>query len=381
VAVNLRDIETSDIGRGMVLSAPGTLAPTEWLTISIRAVDGSPPLKNGKRLRALLGTAELDIRLRLLDRDVLESGQSGFAQLHCDTAVALPVGEHVVLRLASPPSTVAGGRILETGARRQRRNCQQMLRRLEDLHALPAAAKVAAEVRRSGAAGTSLTQLSQISALSLPRIVEVLHASPVAVSRSGLVVWGEHMDRLLSGIPPLLVPHPMGLSRDRLLSALPGTGPAVLDAALGRLLARGTIAERGSLLMIPRPDEDRARLRSEAELAAAIAEGLRRCGLTPPSPSAIVTDPPTKRAVDRLLRQGVVVRAVDRAKGKEILFHRDAIEDAQRRLAPLLERAPGLLVTEIGAALGISRKYSMPLLDHLDTIRFTRRIEDRRIRG
>jgi selenocysteine-specific elongation factor len=39
------------------------------------------------------------------------------------------------------------------------------------------------------------------------------------------------------------------------------------------------------------------------------------------------------------------------------------------------------LVTEIGEALGISRKYSMPLLDHLDTIRFTRRIQDRRVRA
>jgi selenocysteine-specific elongation factor len=72
---------------------------------------------------------------------------------------------------------------------------------------------------------------------------------------------------------------------------------------------------------------------------------------------------------------------VDRAKGREILFHQEAIEAAQRRLAPLLERAPGLLVTEIGEALGISRKYSMPLLDHLDTIRFTLRIKDRRVRA
>jgi selenocysteine-specific elongation factor len=63
------------------------------------------------------------------------------------------------------------------------------------------------------------------------------------------------------------------------------------------------------------------------------------------------------------------------------LFHQEAIREAQRRLAPSLERVPGLLVTEIGALLGISRKYSMPLLDHLDTIRFTRRIKDRRIRA
>jgi selenocysteine-specific elongation factor len=133
--------------------------------------------------------------------------------------------------------------------------------------------------------------------------------------------------------------------------------------------------------LIPRPEEDQARARSEVELASQIAEMLRRSGLTPPIPSTIVTNPLSKRAVDRLLREGVVVRTLDRAKGKEILFHRDAIEDAQRRLAPLLERAPGLLVTEVGATLGISRKYSMPLLDHLDTIRFTRRIKDRRMRA
>src|SRR4029450_7929890 len=113
---------------------------------------------------------------------------------------------------------------------------------------------------------------------------------------------------------------------------------------------------------IPRPDEDRARARNETELASQIAETLRLAGLTPPNPGAIVIDAQSKRAVDRLLREGIVVRAVDRAKGKEMLFHREAIEEARRRLAPLLERAPGLLVTEIAAALGISRKYTMPLL-------------------
>jgi selenocysteine-specific elongation factor len=75
------------------------------------------------------------------------------------------------------------------------------------------------------------------------------------------------------------------------------------------------------------------------------------------------------------------VRAIDRDKKKELLFHRDAIETAKQKLAPLLDDTPGLLVTDIAAALNISRKYCMPLLDHLDTIRFTRRINDRRVRA
>jgi hypothetical protein len=119
----------------------------------------------------------------------------------------------------------------------------------------------------------------------------------------------------------------------------------------------------------------------ESDRGLRIAEALRQGGLNPPSPSAIVTDPQSKRAVDRLLLAGRVVRAVDRAKGREILFHQDAINDAQRLLAPLLDRPPGLLVTEVGEALGISRKYSMPLLAYLDAIRFTVRVADRRVRA
>jgi selenocysteine-specific elongation factor len=381
VALNLRDIEIAELERGMALAAPDTLALCDWLTIAIRAVEGSPPLKNGMRLRALLGTSELDIRLRLLDRDVLEAGQSGFAQLHCFEPVALPAGEHGVLRLLSPPQTVAGGKVLESGMRRQRRNCPRILQRLESLRALPPVAMIAAELRRVGQAGTTLRHLSRLAALATPAIVERLRTLPAVVTRAGLVVGSVELDNLLARIPSLLAPHATGLSRERLLSMLPGTGSAVMEEALTRLRIRGVISERGSRLLIPRPEEDRASARYESELASRIAETLLRAGLTPPVPGAIVTDPRSKRAVDRLLREGVVVRAVDRAKGREILFHRDAIEAAQRRLAPLLERPPGLLVTEIGVALGISRKFSMPLLDHLDTIRFTYRINDRRIRA
>lgn len=381
VALNLRDIEIAELQRGMTLAAPDTLVLSDWLTISIRAVDGAPSLKNGTTLRAMLGTAELDVRLRLLDREVLEAGQAGFAQLHCAEPVSLPAGEHVVLRLASPPRTVAGGKVLESAPKRRRRNDAAILERLEDLRGLPPAEMIAAEVLRQGPAGTTLRHLSQLSSLATARIIELLETLPVVVTRSGWVVRKAAMDELLSLIPSLLAHKPAGLSHEKLLSALRGTSAEILDEALARLLAQGVIQERGSLLSLPRPDEDRALARNEAELASQIGDMLRRAGLTPPNPGEIVTDPLSKRAVDRLLRERVIVRAVDRAKGREMLFHQDAIEEARRRLTPLLEQSPGLLVTEIGAALGISRKFSMPLLDHLDAIHFTRRINDRRMRA
>jgi selenocysteine-specific elongation factor len=381
VALNLRDIETAELLRGMALAAPEALESSEWLTMSVRAVAGAPPLKNGARLRAILGTHETDARLRLLDRDVLEAGETGFAQLRCTEPVAVPAGEHVILRLPSPPRTIAGGKVLEPAARRERRNCARILQRLVDLRDLPAASMIAAEVVRRAPAGTTLRRLSQLSALAPPRIMELIQTHAFVVTRSGHVLRKTDMDELLVRIPSLLAQHSMGLSNQELLRAFPGSGAALLDEVLARLLARGVIGKRGSQFAVPQPAQDRARIRNEADLASRIAETLRRGGLAPPSPSSIVSDLQSSRAVERLLREGVIVRALDRGKGKEILFHRDAIEEARRRLAPLLEQEPGLLVTEVGAALGISRKYSMPLLDHLDTIRFTRRVKDRRLRA
>jgi len=287
----------------------------------------------------------------------------------------------VVLRLVSPAQTVAGGKILEPETRRQRRNAPIMLKRLEALRRLPPAGIVEAEVKQASAAGITLARLSQLSALSAPTIAELLQPLAVKVTRSGLVVQQAVLDVLCANITALLASQIDGLSREKLLAAHPGAGAAVLDEAIERLLSRNLIAKRGGQFVVPRPEQDQLRANNEIALARQIAGMLQRSGLTPPDPKLIVTSLNAKRAVDRLLQEGVVIRAVDRAKDREILFHIQAVEHAKQQLAPLLAQPPGLLVTEIGAALGVSRKYTMPLLGYLDTIRFTQRAGDRRMRG
>ena len=243
------------------------------------------------------------------------------------------------------------------------------------------------DLRRRGGSGLEwkglvCAGLSRLAALGAPAVAELLQPFAVAVSRTGLVVQQSILALLCEQIAALLAPHLEGLPREKLQAALPGASAAVLDEAIGRLLSRNLIAKaRRPMFVAPRPEQDRMRAQTEVELAKQIAEMLQRSGLTPPDPKAIVTSLNAKRAVDRLQREGVVIRAVDRAKDREILFHSQAVEHAKQLLAPLLDRPPGLLVTEIGAALGVSRKYSMPLLDYLDTIRFTRRAGDRRTRG
>lgn len=378
VALNLRDVAAADLARGMVLAQPGTLDLSPWLTLAIEPVPGAPPLKNGLRLRALFGTAEVDARLRLLDRDVLEAGEHGLAQLHCAEAVALPAGEHAILRLPSPVGTVAGGRVLDPNARRLRRNDPAVLRRLAGLRDLAAADVVAAEV--AGERPTTVARLARLLARSEAAISGLLAPLPVLVTRRGAILRRSELDRLVAAIPALLAGAPLGLSRKHLLAALPGSGAVLIDESMAALAQVGLVVRRGGQFAIPRPGEDATRQQGEEAMADEIAATLRRSGLTPPNPAAIVVDASTRRAVDRLLRAGTIVRAVDAAKQREMLFHREAIAEARRRLEPLLAGSEGLLVSEISAALGLTRKFTMPLLAHLDAVRFTRRDGDRRFR-
>ena len=329
VAVNLRGVELGQLARGMALAAGGALDPAEWLTIAVRSVPGAPALKNGARLRALFGTQEAEARLRLLDRDSLEPGERAFAQLRLTAPRAIPAGEHVILRRASPALTLAGGRVLEPDAQRLRRHDGAVLDRLELLRDGSPGDVIAAEVVRAGSAGTTIRHLARLTALVPARVADLLRALPVVVSRTG-------------GVQP----QEQEQSRKRLA-----------------------------------PRSDPERIREDAERALQICELLRRAGLTPPLPKEIVVDAPSHRAAELLLREGVLIRANDRDKGKELLFHRDAIAEARRLLAPLLGAKvnEGMLVSEIAAVLGISRKFCMPLLDHLDAVRFTRRVSDHRV--
>lgn len=380
VAANLRDVEPGQLTRGAALTAAGLLPPSKWLTVSLRAVPDSPTMSTTTKWSLLFGTEEVEARLRLLDCDELQPGQFALAQLRCAAPVSVPGRERFILRRLSPPQTVAGGRIIDSAATRLRRHAPGVIARLSKLRDAEPSAIVQAEVEAAGAAGIPLARLAQLAGVSEARAADMLQRLPAVLgARSRVAVLRVQFDRTLAAIPGALGPYEDGLPPDRLATELSWAGRAVLDDALAELVRRGAVRQAGGTVRLHAPQRDRDRADQESASAARLAEALRQGGLSPPDPSRVAPGPQTKRLVDRLVREGTVVRAVDKVQHREFYFHAEAVETAKRQLAPLLSKAPGLLVGEAGATLGISRKYCVPLLEHLDTIRFTTRIADRRM--
>lgn len=378
LAVNLRDVAPDGIARGAALTARGMLPPSDWLTVALRSVEGAPPLPTLTKLALLFGTDEVEARLRLLDCDELPPGGAALAQLRCAAPVSVPARERFILRRISPPLTVAGGRVIDPAASRLRRFAPRTLARLAALAGADPAGIVAAEAAAAGAAGVALQRLAQLAGVAEARAAALLPALPAVLGRSRVVVMEREWERVLAAIPGALAGRDAETPTDRLAALLPWAGRAVLDDAASELVRRGALVRAGGGVRLHAPSRDRARADEEAVGAARMADTLRRAGLSPPDIGVVVPDPRAKRLADRLIREGVVVRAVDKVQKRELLFHQEAIELAKQRLRPLLGGA-GLAAGEAGKALGISRKYCVPLLEHLDAIRFTRRIADRRV--
>ena len=65
----------------------------------------------------------------------------------------------------------------------------------------------------------------------------------------------------------------------------------------------------------------------------------------------------------------------------EIWMHRDAVEAGKQTALKLFRRAPAFSTMEFRDALGVSRKFAVPLVDYLDKIRFTVRSGNNRTPG
>ena len=378
VAVNLRGTELAAVPRGSALTVAGLLAPSAWLSVQIRSVASAPKLTTTARLRLLFGTQEVDARLRLLDRDELQPGETALAQLHCAMPVCVPARERFILRLASPASTVAGGVVLDPETIRQRRHAPRVLTRLTALATATPAAIVQQEVVGAGHSGVGLPRLARMAGVAPARAAALLAGGPLLLLRNGQAVTPDALDAVAARLPRVLQSHADGLSREALGRLLPNVGAAVLDEAASRLARSGVLRQERGLIRVYQAARERSQAEADAALATRMLDALRKAGLTPPDASTLASDPLARRLLDRLVREGAVIRTTDRVQKRDIFFHPDAVEGARRRLAPLLSE-PGLLVKEAGEALGISRKFSVPLLEHLDAVRFTRRVADRRV--
>jgi selenocysteine-specific elongation factor len=152
----------------------------------------------------------------------------------------------------------------------------------------------------------------------------------------------------------------------------------IFEAALGDLLAARAMVTAGDLVSLAgrevtlSADETRAKELIEREFESA--------GLTVPGFASVlaklpVDAPRAQKILQILLREKVLVKI-----SSDLVFHRSTLLKLRDLLAKYRkERGARLPITVFKELTGITRKYAIPLLEHLDREQVTRRAGDERV--
>ncbi|MFT6445206.1 selenocysteine-specific translation elongation factor SelB [Sulfitobacter pontiacus] len=376
VAVNLRGIALEDITRGDVICTGGqgaTLCMDVWLTVS----DTAPrPVKHMQDLRVLWGTAHEVATLRLMGGGQIAPGGAGLGQLRFKRPVVAFAGQAAVLRQLSPAATLAGAVILDpqataVGAGDRRRLAVMQAAQQQDGTALAAALCAQG---RGVALWSDLVRLARCDATAaLPTGVVRLSPEHIALADDLATV----QTAVVATLQRFHTDHP--IKQGAALSMLQRVTPlrGLVPFAQAELVRGGEVVLRDGLVSLARHDPFAALAPQQLARLTEIEESMRAGGTSPPDVRQFDA-PEDADLIALMVAQGRLVSLANIALKQQVVFHAATIGQAQRSLAAIFPLPTAFTTSEARTALGTSRKFIVPLLEHLDALGMTLRDGDTR---
>jgi selenocysteine-specific elongation factor len=388
-AVNLADVEHRGVRRGDVLCAVGAFESSSLLDVRLRMLPGLPlPLRHGQEVRVHLGTMEAGAKVLLIGAKMVSPGETGFAQLKLDKPAVAAAGDRFIVRVPARLETLGGGVVLGAGEHRRGKGAARLLEFEERERGL-ADLRVAVEshVRRAWLRGTNRAAIAREARRRSdeiePEVAALLASGAVVEIAKDLLLHGSAAEAGESALLAALrksherAPLAAGM-RKALLPDAAGMPANVADGLLDRLRA----ARKVEFLDAARvriagwaPQLSQAQARRRAEILEILARDPWQTPRSGELPGLLGALP---RECDELLAlledEGAIVRLKD-----GVVLTTASIADAKEKIAAHIGTSGTLTPADLKELLGASRKYGIPLLEHLDAIGFTARRGDVRI--
>ena len=401
-ALNLQGVSRDQAPRGSVVAGSGALHPSYLLDIEFDYLaSNEKPLKHRAPVRFHAGTAEVIGRI-LLQGDEAAPGSRVYCQLKLEEPVAVLPGDRYVIRSYSPIRTIGGGRILNPVPRKRKRTKPEQWDELKVLAKGSPEELILLHLKKAGIRGLTPGEISVRTGIygkALRKELDRLLGSRQIVKFdadekfvSGQVISGL-VERALELLKRFHQENPLkrGMSREelksRLFPSLTEASEASMKAISSRLFQKvvdglkseGRIAVEKDLVRLSSHkvtlEEDARRVREDLEAL------FLKAALTPPSKEEALERTAgsldlqeASEIFDLLVREGRLVRL----KGG-LFYHPRIIEKLEKDVVAFLKKSEEMGVAEFRELTGgLSRKYMIPLLEHLDHRKVTIRIGDKR---
>ena len=392
-AINLAGVKKTDINRGDVLAAPDSLENSMMLDAAVEMfADTKRTLLDGSRVHFYCGSSESLAKVVLMDREFLDGGSRGYAQLRLETPVAVKKGDRFIIRFYSPVESIGGGVILDADPAKHKRNDKSVIDDMKIKETGSLKDVLAVEAREAGQSMLSLEKaairlsspLSDVTKAAEELMAEgVLCAMP---SDAGTYVHSGYVEKVREAAEEILNsyhgenPLSPGMDREefrsRLIQRLRIADPKTAEAMISMLADDGKL--KISEVSVALADFEVEYTPEHEKMRDEILKAYKDAGFEMPKTEDVAAGfkdaVSAGHIIEALCAGGPLARVsyqycIDREK------YDKAVEIVKSEIASKGEITLG----EFRDAIGVSRKYAVEILEHFDKIKLTRKVGDSRV--
>ena len=374
VAVNLSGIDHVDVKRGDLMTAPNWLNPSTAFDAIIQVIEEAPrPLRHNHKIILFTGTRETPATIRILEGKHIDPGTSGWIQIKTQEKIPVIRGEYFVIR--DTQNTLGGGQVLEPNASRRKRNDPITISRLQTI-----ASGSNEDIKFNALIDIEPATIPELASATGSTHEEVEDAIGTLESQGRIQPIGTNHKYFLStegwqrlentAIQSLSTFHcsyplrpgmPLQDFRGRLkLKSSP------FNAAVASLIKSEKIATSDSTIRLI---EHTTSLSYDQEMEA--DKYLKKITNDRFSPS-------TLQDIDIELLQFLIERGDVIKVGEEIVYPTKAYEEMESKIIDSGINGREITIASVRNIFGTSRKYTLAVLEHMDSKGITRRVGDSR---
>ena len=391
-AINLQGLEKETINRGEIAAAVDCLQPSYLLDAHFLYLGSNKkPYKNRSRVRVHIGTAEIMGRLVLLADEELAPGSEANVQILLEEQAGCWPGDKYVVRSYSPIHTIGGGAIFN-GSPRKRKRFREENKQIfqtyqenipEDLALL--------HIKENSYNGLTLDRLAVKMGIFGNRIKKIVKQP---LSSRKIILIEQDKQRMIAetvyenlGEKLSLVletyhkenPLQAGLSKEELRSRLyRGLDPRLFQFLLNGLQKKGAIVQDQALIRLA--DHQVSLKDEEKTLHRELETFYKQADIAPPTLKEVMAE--FSKYPHHLLKEvmAIMVRDEELAKiSEDLYFYKPALKNLKEKLISLLVKETEIDMPAFKKLTGLSRKFSIPLLEYFDKEKVTIRVGDKRI--
>lgn len=369
VALNLSNIETSQLSRGMQLTKKGFLRGFKTIDVKIELLDSTLNLHDNI-YQFFIGSNRINVRVLEISKS--EDKKFLFASLVCDEMIFAVFGDKFILR--NSLSSIAGGEVLCPIADPMKKSQKKELLEILDKRNFEDAFRFLANIHKKG---FGLISSPQRFGMTHDECIEIFdRLDDLFVDSIGLVVYGMNiLDYLEYMILEIYKKNQYALISAQLLSdRFKWVSNYLGDFVLNNMVAKKILIFENGLFI--KKDINFENISNFVETK--IFDILENSKFSPDAPYNIYDSLDLDRKTgDRAFKNLTTAKKIYRLSHNYFITTTN-LAKARVIMKEIIQKEGYLDINNLKTHLSLSRKYLIALLEYLDTLPYIKKVETKR---